>query len=136
MRAHQIMTRSVITVRPDATIIEAANTMLRWHVSGLPVVDRAGKLVGIVSEGDFIHRGIIGCGPAGAEQEFEPAAPSALCANFAAVNEIALRDDADELAGPVDHRKAADMPPQHGVGGLKDWRSRPRNARTSTSPEV
>ena len=60
MRAHQIMTRSVITVRPDATIIEAANTMLRWHVSGLPVVDRAGKLVGIVSEGDFIHRGEIG----------------------------------------------------------------------------
>ena len=60
MRAHQIMIRSVITVTPDATIIEAANTMLRWHVSGLPVVDRAGKLVGIVSEGDFIHRGEIG----------------------------------------------------------------------------
>jgi CBS-domain-containing membrane protein len=34
--------------------------MLRQHVSGLPVVDAAGKLVGIVSEGDFIHRGEIG----------------------------------------------------------------------------
>ena len=60
MRAHQIMTRPVITVTPDATILEAANIMLRWHVSGLPVVDAAGKLVGIVSEGDFIRRSEIG----------------------------------------------------------------------------
>jgi CBS domain-containing protein len=60
MRAHQIMTRSVITVTPDASILEAANTMLRFHVSGLPVVDAAGKLVGIVSEGDFIRRSEIG----------------------------------------------------------------------------
>jgi len=60
MRAHQIMTRGVITVTPDAPILEAANTMLRWHVSGLPVVDAAGKLVGIVSEGDFIRRSEIG----------------------------------------------------------------------------
>ena len=60
MRAHQIMTRSVITVTPDTTVLEAANLMLRHHVSGLPVVDRAGLLVGIVSEGDFIRRSEIG----------------------------------------------------------------------------
>jgi CBS domain-containing protein len=60
MRAHQIMTRPVITVTPETTILEAAKTMLRRHVSGLPVVDAAGTLVGIVSEGDFIHRGEIG----------------------------------------------------------------------------
>jgi CBS domain-containing protein len=60
MRAHQIMTRSVISVTPDATILEAANLMLQRHVSGLPVVDKAEKLVGIVSEGDFLHRGEIG----------------------------------------------------------------------------
>ena len=34
--------------------------MLQHHVSGLPVVDAAGKLVGIVSEGDFIRRSEIG----------------------------------------------------------------------------
>jgi CBS domain-containing protein len=56
MRAHQIMTRSVISVMPETTIIEAANTMLQRHVSGLPVVDEAGKLVGVLSEGDFIRR--------------------------------------------------------------------------------
>ena len=60
MRAHQIMTRSVITIAPDATILEAAKTMLQHHVSGLPVVDAGGKLLGIVSEGDFIRRSEIG----------------------------------------------------------------------------
>ena len=60
MRAHQIMTRPVITVTPETTIVEAANTMLQRHVSGLPVVDAAGKLVGIISEGDFIRRREIG----------------------------------------------------------------------------
>ena len=60
MRAHQIMTRPVITVTPETTIVEAANIMLQRHVSGLPVVDAAGKLVGIVSEGDFIRRSEIG----------------------------------------------------------------------------
>jgi CBS domain-containing protein len=60
MRAHQIMTRPVITVTPETTVVEAANTMLQRHVSGLPVVDAAGKLVGIISEGDFIRRSEIG----------------------------------------------------------------------------
>ena len=62
MRAHQIMTRSVVTVAPETTIVEAANLMLQRHVSGLPVVDASSKLVGIVSEGDFIRRSEIGTG--------------------------------------------------------------------------
>ena len=60
MRAHQIMTRSVVTVTPDTPVVEAANIMLQRHVSGLPVVDASGKLVGIISEGDFIRRSEIG----------------------------------------------------------------------------
>jgi CBS domain-containing protein len=60
MRAHQIMTRPVITVTPETTIVEAATTMLQRHISGLPVLDASGKLVGIVSEGDFIRRGELG----------------------------------------------------------------------------
>ena len=60
MRAHQIMTRKVISVKPDTSIADAANTMLQQHISGLPVVDEAGKLVGIISEGDFIRRAEIG----------------------------------------------------------------------------
>lgn len=60
MRAHQIMTRQVITVGPDTSIVEAANIMLQHHIGGLPVVNAAGKLIGIVSEGDFIRRAEIG----------------------------------------------------------------------------
>jgi CBS domain-containing protein len=60
MRAHQIMTRHVITVTPGTSIVEAAKLMLDNHLSGLPVVDGGGKLIGIVSEGDFLRRSEIG----------------------------------------------------------------------------
>lgn len=60
MRAHQIMTHNVVTVTPETSIAEAANTMLMNHISGLPVVNGAGKLVGVVSESDFLHRAEIG----------------------------------------------------------------------------
>lgn len=60
MRAHQIMSRQVITIDPDATIVNAVDTMLAHRVSGLPVVDRSGKLVGIISESDFIRRAELG----------------------------------------------------------------------------
>lgn len=60
MRAHQIMTRKVTTVTQETSVVEAANLMLKHHVSGLPVVDPAGKPVGIISEGDFLRRSEIG----------------------------------------------------------------------------
>jgi CBS-domain-containing membrane protein len=58
MRAHQIMTRPVITVTSDTTIVEAAKIMLKHH--GLPVVDATGNLTGIVSEDGSLHRSKIG----------------------------------------------------------------------------
>jgi CBS domain-containing protein len=60
MRAHQIMTRKVVSVMPEQSVFQAANLMLRNHVSGLPVVDEKGAIVGIVSEGDFLRRSEIG----------------------------------------------------------------------------
>jgi CBS domain-containing protein len=60
MRTHQIMTKKVITVGTATSIVDAANIMLQKHLSGLPVVDETGKLVGIVSQGDFIRRAEIG----------------------------------------------------------------------------
>ena len=62
MRAHQIMTKNVITVTPHTTIETAAKIMLRTHISGLPVLDDAGNLVGIVSQSDFLRRSEIGTG--------------------------------------------------------------------------
>jgi CBS domain-containing protein len=62
MRAHQIMTKNVISVTPQTLVEDAAKIMLRMHISGLPVLDNAGKLVGIVSESDFLRRSEIGTG--------------------------------------------------------------------------
>jgi CBS domain-containing protein len=56
MKANDVMTRTVISVDPDTTVLQAARQMLQHHISGLPVIDKAGKLVGILSEGDFLRR--------------------------------------------------------------------------------
>jgi CBS domain-containing protein len=60
MLAHQIMSRHVVTVTVDTSVADAIAIMLGHHVSGLPIVDADGRLVGIVSEGDFIRRAEIG----------------------------------------------------------------------------
>jgi CBS domain-containing protein len=60
MRAHQIMTRHVLTTTVDTPITEAARMLLQHHISGMPVVDAGGKLVGVVTEGDFVRRAEIG----------------------------------------------------------------------------
>jgi CBS domain-containing protein len=60
MRAHQVMTRNVVSLRPDTSVADAAKLMLQQHISGLPVISVAGKLVGIISEGDFVRRAEIG----------------------------------------------------------------------------
>lgn len=52
-RAADVMTSPVVTVQPDDTARKAAEEMLRLRVSGLPVVDRDGRPVGVVSESDF-----------------------------------------------------------------------------------
>jgi CBS domain-containing protein len=56
MRANEIMTPDVISADPDATVLQAARYMLQHHISGLPVIDKSGALVGILSEGDFLRR--------------------------------------------------------------------------------
>lgn len=57
MLIQEIMNAPAITVSPKTSVVEAAKIMLDRHVSGLPVVDAGGNLVGIVSEGDFLRRG-------------------------------------------------------------------------------
>ena len=56
MKAQDVMSRNVVTVTPDATVLHAARLMLQRRFSGLPVVDPTGALVGIVTEGDFLRR--------------------------------------------------------------------------------
>jgi CBS domain-containing protein len=60
MNARDVMTRPVVSVRPEASIQEVARLMLQHKVSGLPVVDASGVLVGVITEGDFLRRVEIG----------------------------------------------------------------------------
>jgi CBS domain-containing protein len=60
MQAEAIMSQPVVCIDPTASIAEAAALMLFKKISGLPVVDRDGRLVGIVSEGDFLRRRELG----------------------------------------------------------------------------
>jgi CBS domain-containing protein len=56
MKANDIMTSPVVSIDPDMPVVEAARIMLRRHISGLPVIDNDGRLIGIVTEGDFLRR--------------------------------------------------------------------------------
>jgi CBS domain-containing protein len=55
-KVSDIMTAEVISVRPSDTIAQAIQLMLQNRISGLPVIDDAGELCGIVSEGDLLRR--------------------------------------------------------------------------------
>jgi CBS domain-containing protein len=56
MKAKDVMTSPVITTEPDASIVQAIRIMLQRRISGLPVVDQDGRLVGMLTEGDFMRR--------------------------------------------------------------------------------
>jgi len=60
MRVKDVMTPTVISVGPDEAVANAARLMLHHQISGLPVVDKEGELVGIVTEGDFLRRSELG----------------------------------------------------------------------------
>lgn len=65
--AKEIMTKNVISVKPEASIRELAETLLAERISGVPVVDDAGTLCGIVSESDLMRK------------EIAPEIPDELC---------------------------------------------------------
>jgi CBS domain-containing protein len=63
MNVSDIMRRSFATIRPDAPLLDAAHLLLETNQRGLPVIDREGTLVGVISEGDFLHRTELGISP-------------------------------------------------------------------------
>jgi CBS domain-containing protein len=56
MQAKDIMSSPVVTVTPDASVTEVATLLLEKRISGVPVVDQAGQIAGIISEGDLLRR--------------------------------------------------------------------------------
>jgi CBS domain-containing protein len=56
MIAKDIMTRDVITVNPAMTVKSLAMTLIKNQISGAPVADKVGKIVGVVSESDIVAK--------------------------------------------------------------------------------
>lgn len=56
MQARDVMVSPVVTVGKSAIVRDVAKLLLEKRISAVPVVDDAGKVVGIVTEGDLIHR--------------------------------------------------------------------------------
>lgn len=56
MLASDIMTTEVVSVKPDEDVSDVARLLLGRRISAVPVVERDGRMVGIVSEGDLIRR--------------------------------------------------------------------------------
>ena len=56
MNAAQVMTRQPVTASPTMSVRDAAKLLLEHGISAVPVVDAAGGLLGIVSEGDLVRR--------------------------------------------------------------------------------
>ncbi|MGR3939539.1 CBS domain-containing protein [Streptomyces sp. BRA346] len=55
LTAEGLMTSPAVTARPQWSVVETARAMARHHVKRLPVVDDAGRLVGIISRGDLLR---------------------------------------------------------------------------------
>jgi CBS domain-containing protein len=60
MQVKEVMTQNVISVQVEDSALKAARLMLQNRISGLPVLDKEGALVGIVTEGDFLRRSELG----------------------------------------------------------------------------
>ena len=55
MRVEDFMTRRVVTITPDTTLLAAAKLMLEHRVGGLPVLDASGRMIGVFSESDLLR---------------------------------------------------------------------------------
>jgi CBS domain-containing protein len=60
MKAGDVMTTGAATVRPEAPLVDAAQLMVQHQISGLPVIDSHDRLVGLVTENDFLRAGASG----------------------------------------------------------------------------
>lgn len=56
MIASDIMTRHVYTIEPEASVRDAANLLSQKRISGVPVVDDKGKMIGMLTEADIISK--------------------------------------------------------------------------------
>lgn len=122
MKAQDIMTSDVVTVRPEMTVHDVAVLMTRKHISGLPVVSKDGDVLGIISESDLIHRAELGTddppralslviGDTSAAQDFAKAhGKSAHDVMSRPVVSVHCDSDVNEIADILDRRRVKRVP--------------------------
>lgn len=99
MNVKDVMTSDVVTVRPETSLKDVAAILTERRISGVPVVDEGGKVVGVVSEGDILFKergpsertGVLGwfADPSGVEEKLKLAARTAAEAMTAPATTIA-----------------------------------------------
>jgi CBS domain-containing protein len=91
MLAKDVMTRDVITVTPDMTLVDAAKLLLAKAIHSAPVVDGQGRLVGLVHQRHFIRRAEIGTEPRHAWWQIFSLDPDEHAAEFLKVHGVQVR---------------------------------------------
>jgi CBS domain-containing protein len=123
MNASDVMRTSFTSVTPTAPLLEAAQLLLKTNQRALPVMDDGGELLGIISEGDFLHRNELGISPpAGNWLEsllgVEENSPARTRMNALRVEEVMTKDplcvdeeaSLDEVVAHMDTRHVSQLP--------------------------
>lgn len=103
MRVADVMSSPAVTISPDATLSTAIAIMVDRRVSGLPVVDAAGTLVGMLSEGDLLHRSEMGTSRPHSRWIEWMLSPGHLAEDYAAANGRYVRDVMTRSAWTIAH---------------------------------
>ena len=123
MRVSDVMRSSFATVKPGTSLLEAARLLLETNQRGLPVLDDNEMLVGIVSEGDFLHRDELGVMPPAGNwleqilgiEEVTPARErmrALRVGEIMTLNPVCVAEDAavDDVVADMDLRNVAQIP--------------------------
>lgn len=113
MRVRDLMTLDVLTVGADTTLKEASQQMVAARVSGLPVTDGEGRLIGIITEADFVAKEAArdrASGRAGLLSLLHGATP----ASQGTVGEV-MTESPMTIEADADHTEAARIMETHGV---------------------
>ncbi|HLZ01149.1 MAG TPA: CBS domain-containing protein [Bradyrhizobium sp.] len=123
MLATEVMRTSFATIKPTTPLIEAVHLLLETNQRGLPVLESDGRLVGIVSEGDLLHRDELGITPPEGNwlemllgvEEGGPARERMRALRVAAImtpDPVCVDEDAtvDDVIAEMDMRRVAQLP--------------------------
>lgn len=126
VNASDVMRTSIAMIRPQSPLLDAAQLLLETNQRALPVVTRDGELVGIISEGDFVHRVELGAAQSTRSRQswlnalFRPGESRIMHQRMQALrveqvmtrNPVSIDEEAslDEVVARMDNRNVSQLP--------------------------